>query len=117
MLTAATLGLAGYGVYSAGLGIVDLFGVFGLEWWADLALVALGLLLTLSAALVRVRMPGGLALAVSGLLALQGLALHDDVQFYGAVLAGPQIVRGVAAAGLVALAVWGARPPGSGPRR
>jgi len=119
MLTAATLGLAAYGVYSAGLGVVDLFRQPGLDWWADLALVALGLLLLLSSAFVRVRMPGGLALAVSGLLALQALSLHNDLHFYGNILVAPQVVRGIVAGGLLTLAYFGARseqPPQAAPR-
>jgi hypothetical protein len=109
VLTAATLGLAAYGVYSAGLGAIDLFRQTGLDWWADLGLVLLGLLLLLSSAFVRVRMPGGLALALSGLLGLQALSLHNDLHFYGDILVAPQIVRGVVAGGLAALAFFGAR--------
>ena len=109
MLTAATLGLASYGVYSAGLGVVDLFRSPGLDWWADVALVALGLLLLLSSAFVRVRMPGGLALALSAMLGLQALSLHNDFHFYGNILAAPQVARGLTAAGLAALAYLGAR--------
>src|ERR1035437_9470513 len=82
MLTAATLGLAAYGVYSASLGAVDFFRSPGLDWWADVALIVLGLLLLLAAAFVRVRLPGGLALALGALLALQALSLHNDMHFY-----------------------------------
>jgi hypothetical protein len=118
MLTAATLGLAAYGIYSAGLGIVDLFRPAGLDWWADVGLIALGLLLLLSSAFVRVRMPGGFALALGGLLALQALSLHNDLHFYGDILVAPQVMRAVMAGGLAALAVLGARaeqkrPPAS----
>jgi hypothetical protein len=109
MLTAATLGLALYGVYSAGLGAVDLFRSPGLDWWADLALIGLGLLLLLSSAFVRVRMPGGLALALSAMLGLQAISLHNDFHFYGDILVTPQVIRGVVAAGLAALAFYGAR--------
>ncbi len=109
MLTAATLGLAAYGIYSAGLGAFDLFRSPGLDWWADLALIALGLLVLLSSAFVRVRMPGGLALALSGLLALQGLSLHNDLHFYGDILVAPQVMRAVMAGGLAALAYAGGR--------
>ena len=109
MLTVATLGLAGYGVYSAGLGIVDLFQSPGLDWWADLALIFLGLLLLLSSAFVRVRMPGGLALALSGLLALQALSLHNDLHFYGAILVAPQVMRALMAGTLAALAYAGGK--------
>lgn len=104
MLTAAALGMAAYGVYSAGLGLIDLFGAYGLDWWADAGLILLGVLLLLSSAFVRVLMPGGLALAVSALLALQALSLHNDQHFYGAVLVFPQVARAAVAAALLALA-------------
>lgn len=109
MLTAATLGLAAYGVYSVGLGAVDAFRSPGLDWWADAALAALGLLLLLASVLVRLRIPGGLALALSALSALQALSLHNDMHFYGNILVTPQVVRGVIAAGLAALAYAGSR--------
>jgi len=109
MLTAATLGLAAYGVYSCGLGAVDFFRTPGLDWWADLALIVFGMLLLLSSAFVRVRMPGGLALAVGALLALQALSLHNDLHFYGSILVAPQVVRGLVGATLAALGYFGAR--------
>jgi hypothetical protein len=108
-LTVATLGLAVYGVYSVGLGVADAFRSPGLDWWADLALAALGLLLLMASALVRLRIPGGLALALGGLLALQALALHNDMHFYGDIFVAPQVVRGAIAAGLAALAYAGSR--------
>ncbi|HEX7486242.1 MAG TPA: hypothetical protein VF332_08830 [Vicinamibacterales bacterium] len=109
MLTIATLGLAACGVYSIGLGAVDAFRPSGLDWWADLALIVGGLLLLLSSALVRVRMPGGLALAMGALLALQALSLHNDMHFYGDILVAPQVIRGLLAAALAGLAYFGAR--------
>jgi hypothetical protein len=109
MLTAATLGFAAYGIYSAGLGLIDAFRSPGLDWWADLALVVFGLLLLLSSAFVRVRMPGGLALAVGSMLALQALSLHNDLHFYADILVRPQVARGVVSIGLATLACLGAR--------
>lgn len=109
LLTAATLGLAAYGLYSVGLGAYDAFRSPGLDWWADAALAVFGLLLLTSSVLVRLRIPGGLALAVSALSALQALSLHNDMHFYGDILVTPQVVRGVIAAGLAALAYAGAR--------
>jgi hypothetical protein len=109
MLTAAALGLAAYGIYSAGLGVVDVFRSPGLDWWADLALIVFGLSLLLASAFVRVRMPGGLALAVGSMLALQALSLHNDLHFYGDTLIAPQVVRGVIAGGLATFAWLGAR--------
>jgi hypothetical protein len=112
MLTAAALGMAGYGFYSAGLGLAGLLGFVALEVWANLALVAFGLLLALSAAFVRVRMPGGLALAMSAMLSLQGLALHNDLHFFRGMMPVMQIARGAFAAGLVILALAGAHLAG-----
>jgi hypothetical protein len=111
MLSLSVLGMAAYGVYSAGLASVDLFGAYGLDWWADLALAALGLVLVLAAAFVRVQFPGGVALAAGALLALQALSFHNDVHFYGRVLVFPQVVRGVFAAALLLLAHVGGRQP------
>jgi hypothetical protein len=116
MLTAAALGMAGYGAYSAGLGLAGLLGFFQLEFWANLALVGLGLLLLLSAAFVRVQLPGGLALAISAMLSLQGLSLHNDLHFFGHTEPVMQAARAAFALLLVALAYWGARTgerPGS----
>jgi hypothetical protein len=115
MLTAAALGMFGYGLYSAGLGLAGLMGFVALEVWADLGLVVLGLLLMLSAAFVRVRMPGGTALALSAMLSLQALALHNDLHFFGRTVPAFQIARGAFAVLLVALAYQGGRvsAPGS----
>lgn len=107
MLTVATLGMFVYGVYSVLWPIVDLIGGPHLELWAELGLVAFGLLLTLSAAFVRVRLPGGLALAAGAMLGLQALAVHNAVHFETGL--GPQIARALLAAMLVALAFVGAR--------
>jgi len=109
MLSLASLGMAVYGLYSAGLGVADLFGVVGLDWWADLTLVGLGLLLMLASAFVRVLMPGGLALAASAVLGLQALSLHNDFHFYGAILGAPQVARGMLGGGLLVMAYAGAR--------
>lgn len=106
MLTLATLGMFGYGTYSVAWAVVDLFRGPQLELWAELGLIAFGLLLVLSAALVRVRIPGGLAAAIGAMLGLQALAVHDAVHL-GSGLA-PQVARGVFAAVLVALAWFGA---------
>jgi len=109
MPTAAALGMAGYGLYSAGLGLAGLLGFLPLEVWANLGLVGFGLLLLLSAAFVRVRLPGGLALAISAMLSLQALALHNDLHFFGRTLPVMQAARAAFASLLVALAYWGAR--------
>jgi len=114
MLTAAALGMLAYGLYSAGLGLAGLLGFVALEVWANLGLIVSGLLLALAAAFVRVRLPGGLALALSAILGLQALALHNDLHFYGATTVPPQALRGASAALLLVLAYAGGRRPDAG---
>src|SRR5262245_41638193 len=105
MLTTATLGMFVYGTYSALWAVVDLVREPRLEWWADAGIIAFGLLLILSAAFVRVRLPGGLVLAIGALLGLQALAVHSGAHF--AIGLASQIMRGTLAASLVALAYAG----------
>jgi hypothetical protein len=112
MLSASTLGMVGYGLYSVVAAVLDLVGAHRLEVLVDLATVFLGLLLLLAAAFVRVLIPGGLALAIAALLGLQALAVHNTPHLWGAFILGPQIVRGVIAAALVALAYVGGRRVG-----
>ena len=107
MLTTATIGMACYGLYSVLVGASDLFGAARLEWWADLWLVAAGAMLVLGGAFVRVSMPGGLALAVGGLFALQSISLHNAVHLHGQLLLMPQLARAILAGSLVALAYLG----------
>ena len=104
MLTVASIGMFVYGAYSILWAIVDLLRGARLELWAELGLMLFGLLLTLSAAFVRVRLPGGLAFAIGALLGLQALAVDVD----GGVTPR-MIVRGVAALALVGLAWAGGR--------
>ena len=112
MLTAATLGLAFYGLYSIVAGLGDLLGPSVLEWWANLWVIVGGGVVLLAAAFVRVSMPGGLALAVGGLLALHSISLHNDPHLYDMVLV-PQLARAAVAVVLVGLgyAGWGADAP------
>ena len=111
MLSLATLGMFGYGTYSLVWAVVDLLRGPQLELWAELGHVVFGLLLVLSAALVRVRIPGGLAAAIGAMLGLQALAVHDAAHLGGGIT--PQLVRALLAASLVALAWLGAeRGPG-----
>jgi hypothetical protein len=107
MLTTAAIGMAGYGAFEAAAGVFDLIGRHRLEIVADLASLLFGTLLVLAAAFVRVRLPGGLALAIGALLALQALAIHHAAHVAGAVTLAPQLVRGGFAALLVALAHFG----------
>ncbi len=109
VLTLAVLGIAAYGIYSIVAGVLDLVAAHQLEIIVDVALVALGLLLILAAAFVRVLIPGGLALAIAGMLGLQALAVHNTLHFYGRLVLFPQVVRGAVAIGLVVLAWLGAR--------
>ena len=59
MLTAASLGMALYGLYSILAGVTDLVAATQLEWWANLWLIGAGTMLVLGAAFVRVSMPVG----------------------------------------------------------
>jgi len=104
MLTSAAIGMAGYGVYEAAVGVFDLIGGHHLEVVADVAAILFGTLLVLAAAFVRVRLPGGLALAIGALLGLQALAIHSAAHSTGVVTLAPQFARGAFAALLVALA-------------
>jgi fatty acid desaturase len=102
MLTLATLGIFAYGVYSVAWAVVDVIRGARLEIWADLGLMLFGLLLALSAAFVRVRLPGGLAFTVGAMLGLQALAVHNAVHLETGL--SPQIGRAILSATLVALA-------------
>ena len=115
LLTLATMGMAAYGVYSVGTGLTDLFSAGRLEWWANLWTIGAGATLTLAAAFVRVSMPGGLALAVGGLLALQSIGLHNTGHLYGRDGYMLEAIRAAFALTLVGLAYvgWGSEdePP------
>ena len=109
MLRVAALGMFLYGLHDVVVGSADLIGAGTLEWWANVWRVLAGAMLMLAAALVRVSMPGGLALAVAALLGLQSISLHNDAHFYGRLdlMVLPQTLRAVYAATLVALAYFG----------
>ena len=114
MLTAAALGMFSYGAYSIAWAAVDVVRGARLELWAELGLMVFGALLALSAAFVRVRLPGGLALAIGAMLGLQALAVHNAVHLdNGTAFPGgpwglaPQIGRAILAIALVALAYGG----------
>ncbi len=111
MLTAATLGMAGYGLYSIAAALLDLIVRSRVEAWADVATAAFGLLLLLSAAFVRVQIPGGLALAIGALLGLQALSVHADAHTAVGLTLVPQLTRGGIAAALVIVAALGSRRP------
>jgi hypothetical protein len=109
MLTAATLGMAGYAGYSIVMALVDLVWQSRVAAWADLAVLLFALLLLVGAAFVRVMIPGGLALALGALLGLQALAVHGDSHSAAGLALTPQLIRGAIAATLVLLAIVGAR--------
>src|SRR6185503_19160987 len=102
MLTLAALGMFIYGGYSFAWAAIDLVRGARLELWAEAGLMIFGLLLALSAAFVRVRLPGGLAFAIGAMLGLQALAVHNAVHLAGGLAS--QIGRGLVAVGLVAVA-------------
>ncbi len=110
MLTVATLGMVSYGLYSVGVGILDLLTTARLEWWADLWLIGAGAILAFAAALVRVSMPGGLALAVAGLLALQSIGLHNAGHLYNELGYLLEVARAIFAVTLTGLAYLGWEP-------
>ena len=99
--------MALYGLYSVLVGVTDLVAAARLEWWANLWLIGAGSMLMLGAAFVRVSMPGGLALAVGGLLALQSISLHNAGHLFGRVSLVPELARATLAVSLAALAYFG----------
>ena len=107
MLRVAALGMFLYGLHDVVVGSIDLIGVGTLEWWANVWRMLAGAMLVFAAVLVRVSMPGGLALAVAALLGLQSISLHNDPHFYGRLLLLPQAMRAVFSATLIALAYFG----------
>jgi hypothetical protein len=110
MLTLSALGMFAYGAYSIGWAIHDLARGAQLEVWAELGLMAFGALLAFSALLVRLRVPGGVNVAVGALLGLQALAVHNAAHLEAGL--APQMGRATLAVVLVALAVVGRRPGG-----
>ena len=96
-----------YGTYSAAWAIHDVVQGARIELWADGLIVLFGLLLAVAAAFVRVRMPGGLAVAIGVMLALQALEVHTAAHLESGLL--PQVGRAVLAFFLVGCAV--AAPP------
>ena len=107
MLSAAAIGMLIYGLHDIVAGTADLFGGTVPEWWAAAWRILAGASLALAALFVRASVPGGLALAVAGLLGLQSISLHNDPHIYGDLLLWPQLSRAVFSAALVALAWLG----------
>lgn len=109
MLTAATLSLLGYAVYTVAWAALDILFWSRLELWANLATAAMALLLLPAAVLVRARVPGGLPLACAGLLGLQAINLHNSMHVHGDIQAVTEAARGVFGVAIVVLAWWGGR--------
>ena len=107
MLRAAALGMFLYGLHDVVVGSADLIGAGTPEWWANVWRMLAGTTLLFAAVLVRVSMPGGLALAIAALLGLQSISLHNDPHFYGRLLLLPQVLRAVFSITLVGLAYLG----------
>ncbi len=105
MLTFATLGMLSYGVYSIFWAVLDLTNGARIEYWAEALIILFGFVLALAAAFVRVRLPGGLALAISAMLALQALEVHTAAHLESGMI--PQVGRAVLAFFLVGSAVAG----------
>jgi hypothetical protein len=113
MLTAATLGLAGYGLYAIGAALADLIFFSRLELWANLGVAVLGMTLLFAAVLVRARVPGGLLFALGGLLGLQAVNLHNSMHLHGSIQIVEESARAVFGALLMLLGWWGGKrePP------
>ncbi len=105
MLTAATLGLAGYGLYAIGDALADLVFRARLELWANLGGALLGMALLFAAVLVRTGIPGGLSFALGGLLGLQALNLHNSMHLHGSVQVVEEVARAIFG-GLLMLLGW-----------
>jgi hypothetical protein len=105
VLTLATLGMFAYGTYSAAWAVLDVIRGARIELWAELAIALFGLLLVLAAAFVRVRLPGGLAVAIGAMLGLQALEVHTAAHLSAGM--APQIGRALLAFFLVGSAVAG----------
>ena len=110
MLTVSALGMALYGLYSIVVGVADLLGAGPLEWWANLWVIFAGAILMCGAVFVRASMPGGLALATAGLLALQSISLHNAGHLYGQVIVVTELARLLLGGVLVGLAYAGWDP-------
>jgi hypothetical protein len=109
VLTAAVLGMAGYGTLEVIFSLTRIVSGPPLELWALAAQALLGVVLVIAAAFVRVRLPGGLALAIGALLGFQALALHNAIHDYGSVVPLLQVTRGIFAAALIGVAHIGSR--------
>ncbi|MCX6538936.1 MAG: hypothetical protein NT151_08390 [Acidobacteria bacterium] len=109
MLTAATLALLGYALYTVGWSVIDLVVWSRLERWADVATSAIALLLFPAAVLIRARIPGGLPLGFAALLGLQAISLHNSMHLYGEIRVLAESARAAFWSGVMVLALAGQR--------
>ncbi len=110
MLRAAAAGMFFYAIYAVVAGIADLLFIGILEWWANAWGILSGITLALAAVFVRISLPGGLALAIAGLLGLQSISLHNDGHYYDQLLHWTQAARAGFSILLIALAWYGWEP-------
>ena len=115
VLTFATLGMFAYGAYSAVWVAFDVIRGARLEVWAEILIALFGVLLVLASAFVRVRMPGGLAVAISAMLGLQALEVHTAAHLDQGLV--PQMGRAVLAFFLVGSALAGETSARTGANR
>jgi hypothetical protein len=110
MLRAAALGMFLYGGYSVAIGLIDFIFLEKLEWWANLWLILAGFVLSFGAIFTRISFPGGLALAIGGLLGLHAISLHNEIHLHGQLSQSLQLSRLAFAALLVILGHYGWNP-------
>tara|TARA_B100000029_G_scaffold318775_1_gene311269 strand:- start:2526 stop:2891 length:366 start_codon:yes stop_codon:yes gene_type:complete len=110
MLRVAALGMFLYGGYSVTSGLIDFIFLEEFEWWANLWKIVAGLVLTFGAVFTRISFPGGLALAIGGLLGLHAISLHSEIHLYGQLSTSLQLSRVFFAVLLVILGYYGWNP-------
>ena len=116
MLRAAALGMFLYGGYSVSIGLIDFIFVEKLEWWANLWMILAGVVLLFGAIFTRISFPGGLALAIGGLLGLHAISLHNEIHIHGQLSQSLQLSRLAFAVLLVILGYYGWNPGETVPR-
>ena len=110
MLRAAALGMFLYGGYSIAIGLIDFIFLEKLEWWANLWIILAGFILSFGAIFTRISFPGGLALAIGGLLGLHAISLHNEIHLHGQLSQNLQLSRLAFAVLLVILGYYGWNP-------
>ena len=110
MLRAAALGMFLYGGYSVAIGLIDFIFLEQLEWLANLWMILAGFVLSFGAIFTRISFPGGLALAIGGMLGLHAISLHNEIHLHGQLSQNLQLSRLTFAALLVILGYYGWNP-------